>query len=268
MSDNIINLPPAETELPLYVPIVGISYWDRNQTTTRKGFWSCCLEYVVEGRGKMEINGRVFYPSKGDVCIFPRYSNYSCQADSEDPWVRMWIDVRGTLPNELLRLYHIENEYVIEKSNLAPLFQTVFQTAANKSLSSEECNLQMALYFYEMVQKIAFHVQKQQSEVSDEARVLKSYIDRNIGYNINIKELADLIYRSPSQAIRIFKKAFHCTPYEYASNLKIETAKSYLKNTSLKVKEIAYQVGFSDEHYFSNVFHAKTGMSPKEFRNL
>ena len=268
MKEDIINLLPADTELPLYTPMVGIAHWDRNQFVSRKCFWSCCIEYVVQGSGRMEINGHVFFPSKGDICIFPLYSDYSCRADANDPWVRMWIDVRGALSNELLRLYNIENDYVIEKLNLSSIFKKVFDTAANKELNATDRNLQMALYFYEIVQKIAVHVRKRQSEVSDEARTLKNHIDQNIDCNINIKELSALIYRSPSQTIRIFKKAFQCTPYDYASNLKIETAKLYLKNTSLKVKEIAYQVGFTDEHYFSNVFRSKTGMSPKKFRNF
>lgn len=267
MREDIINLPPAETEQPLYIPMVGTAYWDKNVVVTRKCFWSCCIEYIVQGRGKMEINGHTFYPSKGDICIFPLFSDYSCRADQNDPWVRMWIDVRGVLSNELLKLYGIENEYVIQNLNLSGIFKRVFDTASNKDLSPSESNLRLTLYFYEIIQRIAIHVRKNQSEVSDEARALKDHIDRNVNCNISIHELSALIYRSPSQTIRIFKKAFQCTPYDYASNLKIETAKLYLKNTSLKIKEIAYQVGFSDEHYFSNVFRAKTGVSPKEFRH-
>ena len=268
MKEDIINLSSADNELPLYIPMVGIAHWDRNQTVTRKCFWSCCIEYIMQGSGTVEINGRVFSPCKGDVCIFPMYSDYSCQADTNDPWVRMWIDVRGVLSNELLRLYNIENEYVLENLNLAPIFKNVFNIAANGELNATDRNLQIALYFYEIIQKIANHVRKSQSEVSDEAKRLKNYIDKNIDRNISIKELSALIYRSSSQTIRIFKKAYQCTPYDYASNLKIETAKLYLKNTSLKIKEIAYQVGFADEHYFSNVFRDKTGRTPKEFRNL
>lgn len=267
MKEDIINLPPTETKQPLYIPMVGIAHWDKNYFVKRKSFWSCCIEYIVQGSGRMEINGHVFYPSKGDICIFPLYSDYSCRADPNDPWVRMWIDARGGLANELLHLYNIENEYLIQNCDLSLIFNKAFDTAANRNLSPTECNLQMSLYFYEIVQKIAVHVRKNQSDISDEARTLKNYIDRNIDCNVNIKELSALIYRSPSQTIRIFKKAFQCTPYDYASNLKIETAKLYLKNTSFKIKEIAYQVGFSDEHYFSSVFRSKTGMSPKEFRN-
>lgn len=268
MREDIIQLPSTEAEQPLHVPMVGIAYCDKNYKMTRKCFWSCCIEYIVQGSGTLEINGNVFHPSQGDVCIFPTFSDYSCRTNPDDPWIKMWIDARGILPNELLHLYNIENLYVIENLNFSVLFKKIFDTAANKTLTPNESHFQMSLYFYEMIQKIAIHVQKNQSEISDEAKTLRNYIDRNVDCNVSIKDLSALIYRSPSQTIRIFKKAFQCTPYDYAANLKIETAKLYLKNTSMQIKEIAARVGFSDEHYFSTVFRSKTGMSPRDFRSI
>jgi YesN/AraC family two-component response regulator len=43
-------------------------------------------------------------------------------------------------------------------------------------------------------------------------------------------------------------------------------AKSLLQNTSLSAKEIAFRLGFSDEHYFSNFFKKRTGMRPVEYK--
>jgi two-component system, response regulator YesN len=39
-----------------------------------------------------------------------------------------------------------------------------------------------------------------------------------------------------------------------------------LRTTTLKSAEIAYQVGYSDPHYFSYVFRKNAGVSPTEFR--
>jgi len=40
-----------------------------------------------------------------------------------------------------------------------------------------------------------------------------------------------------------------------------------LKNTSTSIAEIAYQVGFKDQAYFSRVFSKQVGVSPNEFKN-
>jgi two-component system response regulator YesN len=46
----------------------------------------------------------------------------------------------------------------------------------------------------------------------------------------------------------------------------MEAAKHILETRSLSVKEIAGEVGFSDEAYFSKVFKRRTGYTPTEYR--
>ncbi|MNI92578.1 Arabinose operon regulatory protein [compost metagenome] len=43
-------------------------------------------------------------------------------------------------------------------------------------------------------------------------------------------------------------------------------AKELLKTTGNKTFEIAFSVGYNDQHYFSNLFKKITGMTPMEYR--
>lgn len=43
-------------------------------------------------------------------------------------------------------------------------------------------------------------------------------------------------------------------------------AKRYLSYSNKSIKEIAYELGFEDSHYFSRIFKKKTAHTPKEFR--
>ncbi len=43
-------------------------------------------------------------------------------------------------------------------------------------------------------------------------------------------------------------------------------AQALLADQRLQVKEIAQRLNFRSEHYFSNFFHTKTGLTPTEFR--
>uniref|UniRef100_UPI003FF13C24 helix-turn-helix domain-containing protein n=1 Tax=Eisenbergiella tayi TaxID=1432052 RepID=UPI003FF13C24 len=47
---------------------------------------------------------------------------------------------------------------------------------------------------------------------------------------------------------------------------KVDTACLLLRNTGLTVKEIAYRLQFSDEHYFSNLFRQRTGSPPGKYK--
>ena len=83
---------------------------------------------------------------------------------------------------------------------------------------------------------------------------------------LNLNVLAARLHLSKSNMIRLFKKSFGTTPYEYLLSLKISTAKLLLKNSKMTVKDISDRLKFSDEHYFSTLFLARVGMRPRDYR--
>ncbi len=65
-----------------------------------------------------------------------------------------------------------------------------------------------------------------------------------------------------------FKEQVGMTPTEYLTHLRIDYAKQLLSQKKLlnvSIATIAEMCGYYDEHYFSRVFRAKTGMSPREY---
>lgn len=53
---------------------------------------------------------------------------------------------------------------------------------------------------------------------------------------------------------------------EYLVRIRIEKAQALLAGTAMKTYQIAEEVGFSDPHYFSQVFKKKCGMVPADYR--
>jgi AraC-like DNA-binding protein len=49
---------------------------------------------------------------------------------------------------------------------------------------------------------------------------------------------------------------------------RIELAKQQLQNTQQSIQDISDSLCFSDSHYFSNLFKAKTGFTPTQYRQL
>ena len=52
---------------------------------------------------------------------------------------------------------------------------------------------------------------------------------------------------------------------DYFVCLRIETAKEYIRNEKLNFSQIAEELGYSSQHYFSRQFRAVTGMTPTEY---
>lgn len=84
----------------------------------------------------------------------------------------------------------------------------------------------------------------------------------------NVKYLAKELNFSPSYLSDLLKKETGKTAQEHIHLFVIEKAKNKLLNSDSSISEIGYALGFEYPQHFSNLFKAKTGFSPKEYRNL
>ena len=66
----------------------------------------------------------------------------------------------------------------------------------------------------------------------------------------------------------LLKKETGKTAQEHIHLFIVEKAKSRLLNSNVPISEIGYALGFEYPQHFSNLFKAKTGYSPSEFRNM
>ena len=99
-----------------------------------------------------------------------------------------------------------------------------------------------------------------------DAEILKAHLEKSYLKKYDVCALGKAIYKSPSQATRIFKKVYGITPYSYYTTLRTHKAKLLLETTDLSVRQIALALEFGDEHCFSTFFKKQTGISPSQYR--
>jgi AraC-like DNA-binding protein len=91
------------------------------------------------------------------------------------------------------------------------------------------------------------------------------YMQDNINKIVTIKELSDYVKLSESHFSKIFRNKTGTSPLDYFINLKMQEAIRLLINQSLKIKEVAYQLGYNDPYYFTRIFTRHIGSSPASF---
>ena len=64
----------------------------------------------------------------------------------------------------------------------------------------------------------------------------------------------------------MFKRAYGVSVNDYINQYRVSQAKALMDETDMKVYEIAFHVGFNDQHYFSKIFKRYQGVSPTEYR--
>ena len=78
--------------------------------------------------------------------------------------------------------------------------------------------------------------------------------------------LAEIYFTHPTHFVRAFREETGQTPARYIRNLRLETAKRLLEETTLSAAETAARVGFPDPAHFSRIFRQRYGMSPAVWR--
>lgn len=253
-------------KLPFYVELTGITYPDPDYGIDREISDIYVLEYVMEGSGVVEIDSQVFYPAKGDVYLLPAGSRHRYYASKENPFQKIWMNVNGSLCKNLLDAYSLSGKYIFENADCYDLF-TQFLSLCETETDTPIIDLfdKCGVIFMQIIQQLSRQCCLSPNHNSL-AYSAKTFCDRNLYQKITLEDIAGHIGLSVSHLNRLFKKEFSITVYAYLLNARINTAKSLLKGTALPINEIAYMLKFADEHYFSNVFKEKTGMSPSRFR--
>ncbi len=124
---------------------------------------------------------------------------------------------------------------------------------------------------------IAAIVSKEAEQIFTEFKVYQSN-PRLAKFNMLIDEFykeeksvvfyAEKLHISANYLNILCKKHLKVSATQLIQQRIIIEAKRLLKSGDLSIKEIAFDLGFTDHAYFSNFFKAQTNITPSEFRNL
>ena len=100
-------------------------------------------------------------------------------------------------------------------------------------------------------------------------RLLQRVLDRmkaDLAADLDLCTLAAESGYSRSHFLRTFRAVMGCSPHQWLTRLRVERAKTILRENSISLIDIALDCGFSSHAHFSNRFRQLVGVTPSEFR--
>ena len=110
---------------------------------------------------------------------------------------------------------------------------------------------------------MSFKTSRSQEQLNSD---IKTYISWHISESLKIEDIASYFEYNEKYLTTFFKKMNGVPLKQYILKEKTEYAKSILTESNTTVSEVAYSIGFSDVHNFSNAFKKITGMAPGVYR--
>jgi AraC family transcriptional regulator len=94
----------------------------------------------------------------------------------------------------------------------------------------------------------------------------RDYIYSCYSAHLTIDQLAGVACMNAFYFIRQFRLFFGVTPHQLLMQRRMDVAKRLLRNTSMSITEVCFQVGFSDLSSFSKLFRRTHGFPPSARR--
>lgn len=91
-------------------------------------------------------------------------------------------------------------------------------------------------------------------------------IQTSLQSGINASKTAEILGVSPKNLYKVFKETTGVSLRRYIMDMRMERGRELLVSTNMKIKEVASEVGYTDELGFSKIFAKYYGKYPTEYR--
>ncbi len=221
--------------------------------------------YITNGRGVLRMKQGNYEITAGTgLIVFPGIWHWYAP-DSDTGWDEYWIGFRGNYGEILLENGILSKEKptldIGINSSLVHLFQEMFEIAKR-----EQSGFQPKLTG-SVIRLLAYCLSYSQqrshgSETEQLVQKARMMMVDNLFGSLEMEDISTALGISYTHFRSIFKDYTGQSPYQYYLNLKINKAKELLESGDFAVKEVAHDLSFENQYYFSRLFKKKTGVSP------
>ncbi|GAA0182772.1 AraC family transcriptional regulator [Clostridium sediminicola] len=102
---------------------------------------------------------------------------------------------------------------------------------------------------------------------NDRLKKIFSYINENYPTQFTLEDISEHINLSRSHCCRFFKNSVGQNLFQYIINFRVNKSIELLINTNKSIADIAYEVGFNSQSYFTKCFTAIKNKTPNNIRN-
>lgn len=256
----------------LYITDIGYFPEARHHFRERiNGIAQFILIYNIGGKGSITIKNTRFELLPDHFFVIPQNMPHAYYADSENPWSIYWIHFAGKkakhLAKPLLQAVSVMRSKTSRVNERLELFGEIFRNMERgfSVETLEYINLCLPRLLASFTHLEQFRLVNEQIS-KDPVSLIINFMLENINRKFKLDELASVVNLSASHFSRLFLSRTGHSPIDYFIQLKIQRSCRLLDNTELSIVNVAREIGFDDQFYFSRLFRKVMNMSPREYR--
>ena len=249
---------------------------------------------VTEGFGTIKHHGRTFELRPGNLYLIPCFTKVDmfCPDSFRHYYIHFTTRIETGL--DILSIFYCHYQAEARRHNISPsVFERLLELNPNRELFEYDARKPIYQKVLDRTRQLDQKKPPQNLlETNALLRILLSaffsnydhpqtyntlhglsrfqhvleYVRENLNQPLTIQVLADIAKLNPTYFSNLFSQYMGLSPIQYINKRRIEEAQLLLLSTDQTLYQIARQVGFSDEYYFSRVFKKTIGIAPDHYR--
>ena len=246
------------------------------------------VKYVASGEETYYANDKKFSIRQGAYILGNDFTASHVRINQKEPVQGLCIDISARIIAEVAQ-YHDLNGSDLQEFLLSDQFFVNCYPVNNNRLGALLCEMNTRIkagqfnsnapqqdelfyslaacviadqrFVFDHLRKMEFKKNCTKEEVFRAILHAKSFIDEHLLENLSLDQISRQAGMSKYHFLRIFRKTFGLSPYQYQINIRLENARQELcKGKS--IRDTALRYGYADAAAFSKAFKQAFGLSP------
>ncbi len=265
----------AENEITRQLYVTHIGYYPQAKYHYRErknGADQNIFIFCEEGTGWIIYKGEKFEINRHEGFILPANEHHIYGANNSNPWSIYWLHFKGdnsymfsSIMGKMITTQESDKSRYEDRFSL---FEEIYQ---NLEMGYDPENLEYVTFcLMHLLASLKYIDQfREIKNIKEQDIIQKSilFMKDNLEKKITLEDIAHHISYSSSHFSNLFFKKTTYPPMEYYHHLKLQRAASYLQFSDLKIKEIAFRLGYYDPFHFTKSFTKEMILTPSAYRN-
>lgn len=229
------------------------------------------VEYVAEGEGRLELNGRSCALSPGTVFSYGPGIPHGIRTDPVRPLRKYFVDFIGGEGKRLLEESATGVGGIMQtapRNRIEDVFDDLIRTGLEETPLRPALCASLTKYLVLRISDSAIPLGSDAFAGFSTYQRCRRFMDENFLAVATLQEAADRCHVGTEYFCRLFDRFGHVSPYRYLVRLKMRHAAERLISSGRPVKQVAAEAGYPDPYHFSRVFKKIYGLSPRRFCEL